>query len=301
MPFPDWTLPLRPPDFEVAALLFGLVFGSFANVCIHRLPRDHEPATGRFALAIGLWRQMRSLVQPASHCPTCGRPIRPWDNVPILSWLVLRGRCRSCGARIAWRYPVVEAANGALWLALAVTRGPSLQTMLAMLLVTALLILSVIDLEHQLLPDAITLPGIALGLAASFLPGSPLRPLGAAAAAAGGWLGFALVAFAWRTLRHIDALGEGDWKMAALLGSFFGWERLLLTVLLASASGALVGLLIVLVGRGGWRSKLPLGTFLGAAGVVMVFFGDATLAWYRRVTVSSSDAILLWYRGLFGG
>jgi leader peptidase (prepilin peptidase)/N-methyltransferase len=301
MPFPDWTLPLRTPDFEVAALLFGLVFGSFANVCIHRLPRKHEPATGRFSWAIDLWRQMRSVIQPPSHCPRCGQPIRPWDNVPILSWLLLRGRCRSCGARIAWRYPAVEATNGALWLALAVTRGPRVQTVVAMLFVTALLILSLIDLEHQLLPDAITLPGIALALAASFLPGSPVRPLAAALAAAGGWLSFALVALAWRRLRHIDALGEGDWKMAAMLGSFLGWESLLLTVLLASASGALVGVLIVLVGRGGWRSKLPLGTFLGAAGIVMVFIGGAILVWYRALAVSFADAILVWYRGLFGG
>jgi leader peptidase (prepilin peptidase)/N-methyltransferase len=301
MPFLDWTLLLRTPAFEVTSLLLGLVVGSFANVCVHRLPREHEPATGRFSRAIDLWRQMRSVVSPGSHCPRCGRPIRPWDNIPILSWLLLRGRCRSCRAPIGWRYPAVEAANGLLWLALAATRGPAVRTLVAMVLVTALLVLSLIDLEHQLLPDAITLPGIALGLAVSFLPGSPLRPLAAALAAAGGWLSFALVALAWKQLRHIDALGEGDWKLAALLGSFFGWESLLLTVLIASASGALVGVLILLSGRGGWRSKLPLGTFLGAAGVVMVFFGDAILVWYRRVAVSFGDTVLVWHRGLFGG
>jgi leader peptidase (prepilin peptidase)/N-methyltransferase len=154
---------------------------------------------------------------------------------------------------------VVEATNGLLWLALAVTRGPAAPTLVAMVFVTALLVLTLIDLEHQLLPDAVTLPGVALGLAASALPGSPVRPLEAGLAAAGGWLAFALVALAWKKLRHIDALGEGDWKMAAMLGAFFGWERLLLTVLLASASGALVGVLALVSRTGGWRSKLPLG------------------------------------------
>ncbi len=299
MPVPDWSLLLRTPAFETTAFLLGLVAGSFANVCIHRLPRHYAPATGRVSWAIDLWMQLLSVVHPPSHCPSCERPIRPWDNLPILSWLVLGGRCRSCRAPIAWRYPAVEAACGGLWLALAVMRGPSLPTLVSMLLVTALLVLSLIDLEHQLLPDAITLPGIALGVAAAFLPGSPVSPQGAALATAAGYLGFALVALAWKKLRHLDALGEGDWKMAALLGAFFGWERLLLSVLLASVSGALVGVGILLLGKGGWRSKLPLGTFLGAAGIVMVLFGDRLLAWYRELSLSLAEAILAW--GPFGG
>jgi len=301
MPAFDWTSLLRTPAFEATALLLGLVVGSFANVCIHRLPRDTEPATGPFAVVIDLWRQILSVVHPPSHCPRCGQPIRAWDNVPVLSWLALRGRCRSCRAPIAWRYPAVEAANGALWLVLAVTRGPGGQTLVAMLLVSALLVLSLIDLEHQLLPDAITLPGTAAGIAASFLPGSPVVPLESALAAAGGWLAFAVVAFAWKKLRRIDALGEGDWKMAAMLGSFLGWERLLLNVLLASASGALVGAVALLTRRGGWRSKLPLGTFLGVAGIAMVLWGDTLLVRYRELSVSLADGLFAAYRGLFGG
>jgi leader peptidase (prepilin peptidase)/N-methyltransferase len=297
MPAPDWTLLLRTPAFETTAFLLGLVVGSFANVCIHRLPLEREESTGRFAWAIDLWRQMGSVVHPPSQCPRCGQAIRPWDNVPILSWLVLRGRCRSCRAPIAWRYPAVEAANGLLWLALAVTRGPALQTTVTMAFVTALLVLALVDLEHQLLPDAVTLPGIALGLAASFLSTSPVRPREAALAAAGGWLICALVAFAWKKLRGIDALGEGDWKMTAMLGAFFGWERLLLTVLLASASGAILGLSAILARRAGRLTRLPLGTFLGVAGLVMVFFGDALLVWYREAAVSLAQPIL----GLLGG
>ena len=296
---PDWTLLLRTPAFETTALLLGLVVGSFANVCIHRLPLEQAPATGPFAWAIDLWRQASSVVHPPSHCPRCARPIRPWDNVPLVSWVALRGRCRACRAPISWRYPAVEAANGLLWLALALTRGPSVQTLVAMVFVTALLVLALIDLEHQLLPDAVTLTGAALGLVASALPGSPVRPLEAGLAAAGGWLAFALVAVAWKKLRHIDALGEGDWKMAAMLGAMFGWERLLLTVLLASASGALVGVLAIVSRRGGWRSKLPLGTFLGLAGIVMALFGDTILVRYRELAVSFADRIVA--RGLLGG
>jgi len=263
MPALDWTLLLRSPAFETTALLLGLVVGSFANVCVYRLPRR------------------QSIVSPPSRCPSCGALIRARDNVPVLSWLLLRGRCRSCRAPISPRYPAVEAANGLLWLALAVLRGPRAQTFVAMALVTVLLVLSLIDLDHQLLPDAITLPGIAAGLAASFLPGSPVRPLPALLAAAGGWLAFAAVAKAYQRLRGVEGLGQGDWKMAAMLGAFLGWPPMLLTVLLASVAGTLVGLGAVALRGRDMRYALPLGTFLGAAGIATVFFGDAILAWYR--------------------
>jgi leader peptidase (prepilin peptidase)/N-methyltransferase len=153
-------------------------------------------------------------------------------------------------------------------------------------LVSALLVLALVDLDHQILPDAITLPGTALGLAATALPGWPVAPLHAVAAAAGGWLAFAGVAKAYERLRGVEGLGQGDWKMAALLGAFLGWQKMLLTVLLASVAGTVVGLgAIALRGRD-LRHALPLGTFLGLAGIAVVFLGDAILAWYR---------------GLFGG
>jgi leader peptidase (prepilin peptidase)/N-methyltransferase len=262
MPAPDWTL-LQSPSFEIAALLFGLVFGSFANVCIHRLPRGE------------------SVVRPPSHCPGCGRRIGALDNIPLLSFLVLRGRCRSCHGRISLRYPAVELANGLLWLALAVRLGPKPQAFVAMALVSALLVLSLIDFDHQILPDAITLPGTVVGLAASFLPGSPVTPLASFLAAAGGFLCFAAVAKAYERARGIEGLGQGDWKMAAMLGAFLGWQKLLLTVLVASVAGTLVGLgLVALRGRD-LKHALPLGSFLGAAGIAVVFLGDAVLTWYR--------------------
>jgi leader peptidase (prepilin peptidase)/N-methyltransferase len=245
-----------------AALPFGVVFGSFANVLIHRLPRGE------------------SVVHPPSACPRCGAAIRARDNLPILSWLLLRGRCRRCRAPISVRYPLVELANGLLWLLAAHLSGPTLRAAVLCLLATALLVLALIDLEHQLLPDAITLPGTALGLAASFLPGSPLSPLEAALSALGGYLLFALVARGWQAWRGVEALGQGDWKMAAMLGAFFGWRGLLLTVFLATLSGSLVGGVLIARRRGGMQSKLPLGSFLGVAGLAVLYGGRELLAWY---------------------
>ena len=181
---------------------------------------------------------------------------------------------------------VEELANGLLWLALAAWHGPSLRTFVEMAFVTALLILSLIDLDHQLLPDVITLPGVGLRLAASFLPGSPVTPLVSFLAAAGGWLAFALVAKTYEKTRGVEGLGQGDWKLAAMLGAFLGWQKMLLTVLLASVAGTVVGLLAIALRGRDMRYALPLGTFLGGAGVLVVFLGDAIVAWYR---------------GLFGG
>jgi leader peptidase (prepilin peptidase)/N-methyltransferase len=253
---------LRTPLFEGASLVLGLIVGSFANVCIHRLPRG------------------QSVVSPPSRCPCCGGRIRPWDNIPVLSYLILRGRCRSCRARISARYPAVEAANGLAYLGLAVRGGPTARTAVEMVLVSALLVLSLIDLDHHLLPDLITRPGIALGLAASFLPGAPVKPLPAAAAALGGYLALFVVALVYRRLRQVDGLGQGDWKMVAMLGAFLGWQKMLLVVFLATLTGTVVGLALVAYWGRDLRYALPLGTFLGIAGIVVVFTGDPILAWY---------------------
>jgi leader peptidase (prepilin peptidase)/N-methyltransferase len=253
---------LESPFWEWSALLLGLVIGSFANVCIHRLPRRE------------------SVGRPPSSCPRCGARIRPWDNVPVLSYLILRGRCRGCKAPISMRYPLVEAANGAAYFGLAALMGPTPRTFAMMALVTALLVLSLIDLEWQILPNVITLPGIVLGLLASVLPGPP-STLGALLAAVGGYLALMAMALAWKRFRHVEALGQGDWKMTAMLGAFLGWQGMLLTVFLASVLGTVVGLsLMAFAGRTS-QHKLPLGTFLGLAGIAVVFVGEPLLAWYK--------------------
>jgi len=245
------------------SLALGLIVGSFANVCIHRIPLGE------------------SVVSPRSRCPSCRAPIAAADNVPLLSYLALRGRCRHCGARIAWRYPAVEGANALLYLGVALRDGLSGQAVVDMALVTALLVLSLIDLDHQILPNVITRPGIALAIAASFALHGARAALGSALAAAAGYLAFALVAFVYRRLRRVEGLGQGDWKLAAMLGAFLGWQKMLLTVFLASLAGTVVGLALMALGARDSRQRLPLGTFLGAAGIVALFLGDDLVRWYR--------------------
>jgi leader peptidase (prepilin peptidase)/N-methyltransferase len=248
--------------FEVQALVAGLVVGSFANVCIHRLPRGE------------------SVVTPRSRCPACGAGIGALDNIPVLSYLVLRGRCRRCRARISPRYPAVEAANGLLYLALAATLGPVPRSFALMAFVTAVLVLGLIDLEHQLLPDVITLPGTAAGVAASFLPDSPVTPLGSVLAAVLGFAALTSINLAYRATRGTDGFGGGDPKMVAMIGAFLGWRGALLALLVASFLGSLVGLGLMAFGGKTARHKLPLGTFLSLGALVVIFCGDAFLAWY---------------------
>ena len=263
MPGSDGLLvSLEPWAWPWTALLLGLVVGSFANVCVYRLPLR------------------RSLMRPGSACPGCGAPVRWYDNVPVLSWLLLRARCRSCRARISVRYPLVEAANGALYCGLAFLMPPSVRAFASMAFVTALLVLALIDLDWHILPDVITLPGTALGLLASLLPGPP-SPLESALSAAGGYLSFWAVARAAHWYYGEEALGQGDWKMAAMLGAFLGWRALLVTVFFACLAGALVGLALIALGRGSRKTHIPLGTFLGIAGIAAVFAAEPVVVWYR--------------------
>lgn len=252
---------LRPPLWGVLALLLGLIVGSFANVCIYRIPA-------------GL-----SVVSPRSRCPGCGMEIRALDNVPVLSWLLLLGRCRACRQPISARYPAVEATNGLLYLGLALKMGPSVAALLAMVFATLLLILSLIDLDHHLLPDVLTLPGVAFGLAASLLR-SPPSILEAALAAAGGYLALALLARAAEAYYGEEAIGQGDWKMVAMLGAFLGAKAAMLAIVIGTLCGALLGVgLMVFAGRSG-RMRLPLGTFLGLGGLATLLVGPPVLAWY---------------------
>jgi len=253
---------IETPLWPVAALALGLIVGSFANVCIHRLPLG------------------QSVVTPRSRCPHCGAAISAGDNVPLLSYALLRGRCRYCRAPISVRYPLVEAVNGLLYLAIALQFGPTLRALALMAFVTALLVLSLIDLDHHLLPNVITLPGIAVGLAASLLPGPP-TPLSAAIGAAGGYLAFWAVAEAYRRTRGVEGLGQGDWKMTAMIGAFLGWDQMLLAVFIASVVGTVVGLGLIAFRGGDGKSALPLGTFLGLAGIVVSFVGEPVTTWYR--------------------
>jgi leader peptidase (prepilin peptidase)/N-methyltransferase len=244
------------PALVVTCALLGAVVGSFLNVVIWRLPRGE------------------SIVSPGSRCPSCGAAIRWYDNVPVLGWLLLMGRCRACRAPISAEYPLVEAANGALWglLAWRFGFGPALPVYL--LLVSALLALAVIDLHHQILPDRITLPGIVVGLAAS----ATLLPLGAVPALIGAALGGGL--FLTIAVLSRGGMGGGDIKLMAMIGAFLGWQAVLLTTLLASLVGGVVGLVLMLAFGKGRKHAVPFGPFLTAAALVCLLWGDGMIAWY---------------------
>jgi len=207
------------------ALPFGLIVGSFANVVIHRLPLG------------------QSVVFPASRCPKCGGAIKPWQNLPVISWLFLRGRCAQCREPISPRYPLVEALHGLGFGLIVWSFGPYPFTLLLLVFFSALVILALIDWDHQILPDVITLPGVLIGIAGSFLPGALVDWRESGLAAGFGYVAFFLVAEGYARLRGIEGLGQGDWKLAAMMGAFLGVQRLMLTVFLASLSGMIYGLI----------------------------------------------------------
>ena len=240
--------------------VLGLVVGSFLNVCIYRLPRG------------------QSVNWPASRCTTCDRSLAWYENIPVVSWVVLRGRCRTCGERISVMYPIVEVITAALFIAGYVIYGwtPLLAVRLAF--TCAMIVLFVIDLQHYLLPNVITVPGIVIGFALSLVlpPGWKASLIGLIA---GGGLLFA-IAEAWYRFRGIEGLGMGDVKMLAMIGAFLGWKLMLVTLVLSSFAGSLIGVGAIALGRGGMKSMLPFGTFLAVGALTAAVAGDVILNWY---------------------
>lgn len=243
-----------------AAAAFGAIIGSFLNVCIYRLPRG------------------RSVVWPASACGACGRELAWFENVPIVSWIVLRARCRTCRAPISWRYPIVEALTALMFALAWANVGPGALLVSRLLFGCALVVLFAIDLEHHLLPNTITLPGIVVGFAFSFFtsPGWLASLLGILVGG-GVLLGVAEV---YQRLRHEEGLGMGDVKMLAMVGAFIGWKLTLVTLMMASIAGSLVGLLLIVTGRGGLKYALPFGTFLAVGAAAAATIGPDLLDWY---------------------
>lgn len=238
----------------------GLCFGSFLNVVIHRLPR-------------GL-----SIVAPPSACPACGHRIRPFDNVPVLSWFVLSGRCRDCRTAIPWRYPAVELSAGLLVVVLAAQLGPRVALVPALLFALALLAVALIDWDHRIIPDEISLGGTVVGLFARGVtfPGVAEGLIGALVGGGALWL----VATAYRQATGVDGLGGGDVKLAAMIGAFLGWPGVFLTIFGAAAAGSLAGGLLVLTRGADRRTALPFGTFLAPAAVLAGVLGPLVWRWY---------------------
>src|SRR5262249_47275060 len=222
---------------------FGACIGSFLNVCIHRLPAEE------------------SIVRPRSRCPGCRTPISWYDNIPVLSWLLLRARCRTCGAPIAVRYPLVEATTGALAVAALLGFGLGTQALVAFAFTAALLLVTFIDLDHFFIPDEVSLPGIALGVVVSVLPGGIGLVDALAGAALGGGILW-LVAWGYERLTGVEGMGLGDVKLLAMIGAFLGWQAVPAVLVIASITGAVAGTLLVLA-RGGSRASRRVGRRLG--------------------------------------
>jgi leader peptidase (prepilin peptidase)/N-methyltransferase len=249
-------MPLIVAGFAAA----GLVVGSFLNVCIYRLPRRE------------------SIVWPGSRCTACGRHLAWFENIPVASWMVLRGRCRTCGTRISIVYPLVEAMTAVVFVGALFVYGLSALLVVRLVFACALIVLFAIDLEHQILPNAVTLPGIAAGFAASwFLPPGWISSL--IGIAIGGGVLFA-IAEAYYRIRGQEGLGMGDVKMLAMIGAFLGWPLTLLTLIFASFAGSVVGVGLMATGRGTMQAALPFGTFLALGALAAALAGEPLLAWY---------------------
>ncbi len=243
------------PLVLIYAALLGLIVGSYLNVLVHRLPSG------------------KSTIWPRSSCPFCGGSIKIRDNIPLLSFLLLKGRCRHCGAPISWRYPLIEGFTALAFVACALRFGVTIETLIAILFVALMVLLAAIDMEHFLLPDSITLPGLLLGLALrAWHPHTSFLDALAGAVLGAGLL-ILLINF-WFWLRHEEGMGLGDVNMLALIGAFLGWQGVLTTLFVAALTGALTGILLLLTGRVGLRSRLPFGVFLALGGLVSLFFGD---------------------------
>jgi leader peptidase (prepilin peptidase)/N-methyltransferase len=249
-------------DLATVALfaVLGLVVGSFLNVCIYRLPRRE------------------SVNWPGSHCTTCNRSLSWYENIPVASWLVLRGHCRTCGNHIGIIYPIVEVVTAALFVGGFLIYGWTPLLAVRLLFACAMIVLFVIDLQHRILPNVITIPGIVAGLVFSAMlpPGWLASVIGAVA---GGGALF-LIAEAYYRVRGIEGLGMGDVKMLAMIGAFLGWQLTLVTLMLASLSGSIIGIALMASGRRGMQAALPFGTFLAVGALVAAVYGDALVGWY---------------------
>ena len=238
----------------VAAFLAGACIGSFLNVLIHRLPREE------------------SIVRPGSRCPACGRPIPPWENIPLASFLLLGGRCKGCGSGISLRYPFVEAFTAAGFALLAYHNGMGFPLLRDLVFFSLLVPITFIDIDHRIIPDELSLGGLAAGLILSFLPG-------------GDWIGSVLggvvgggilfgTAFAYEKFAGREGMGGGDIKLIAMIGAFLGWKGALLTIFCASLLGTAGGLIAMRKGSEGLKTAVPFGPYLCAAALIARFLGD---------------------------
>ena len=288
------------PFFAALYTFLGLIAGSFLNVCIHRIPRGE------------------SIVRPGSRCPQCKKPVRPYDNIPLVSYLVLRGKCRDCKSPISFRYPLVEILTALAFWSCHHAWGFSSPTFVNTLFLSLLIILVFVDYDRQVLPDAITRPGIlagillspfqaemlfrdafsygiALGLP-SIDPETVLPWVGSLLGALVGGGILWLTGYAYQLVRKKKGLGLGDVKMMAMVGAFLGWRMALLTIFVGSLLGSVIGIFLMRFRGATLQTKLPFGTFLGSGAAFAVFFGGRFLLWLERLL----DDLILRFMRLVG-
>jgi leader peptidase (prepilin peptidase) / N-methyltransferase len=242
-------------------MLIGMCIGSFLNVCIYRLPHGH------------------SIVSPPSSCPVCNASIKWYDNIPVVSYILLKGRCRRCKTPISVRYPMVELLTGLFALITCMEFGLTFFALIYFFFITALLVITFIDIDHRIIPDIISLPGIPLGVAASFvLPDIGWLNSLLGILAGGGSLLF--IAWGYQLIRGKDGMGGGDIKLLAMIGAFLGWKGVFFTIMASSFTGTAVGIVMMLRAGKGMKMALPFGPFLATGAILYIFLGPQIIHWY---------------------
>jgi leader peptidase (prepilin peptidase)/N-methyltransferase len=250
--------------WHIISIVFGAMIGSFLNVCIHRLPKGE------------------SIVSPGSHCPQCNAPIRFYDNIPLLSYVLLGGRCRRCKTPISIQYPAVETITALSSFYLFVTFGVSLSFVYYFLFVAALIVITVIDLYYQIIPDVISYPGIVVGLlGAAVIPRITFFESFIGIILGGGSL--FLVAMVYQWLFKREGMGGGDVKLLAMIGAFLGWKAVILTILLSSFIGSIIGVVVMLIKGKDFKYAIPFGPFLSVGAVISLLWGERLISWYLYI------------------
>jgi leader peptidase (prepilin peptidase)/N-methyltransferase len=246
---------------RISFLVYGLCVGSFLNVCIYRLP------------------QSLSLIRPASSCPKCNTPIKFYDNIPVLSYILLLGKCRKCKNPISIRYPLIEALTGLLWMFCFMKFGLTAECFIHILFVSTLVVITFIDIDHGIIPDRISLPGIPIFFVCGlFLPEVGLRNSIIGILLGGGSL--LIVAEGYRLITKLEGMGGGDIKLLAMIGALIGWKGVFFTIFMSSAVGTVVGLAVMVATRNNMKLSVPFGPFLSLGALIYVFFGTDIISWY---------------------
>jgi len=241
--------------------ILGLIIGSFSNVCIYRIPKKE------------------SIVFPASHCPNCNSTIKAIDNIPLLSYFLLKGKCRKCGEKISIRYPIVEFLTGVIYLLIFLVYGRSLQTLIYTLLSSALIIIAFIDLDEQIIPDEISLPGIVIGFVLSFIVPYISYFNSILGTIVGGGIIF-LIALVGLAIFKKEAMGGGDVKLSAMIGAFIGWKYIMISLFIGFFIGAIAGILLILLKIRNRDDLVPFGPFIVLGSFITLLWGENILSWY---------------------